>query len=136
MVHLRRFAFVSLAGAVLTVTLAGCGKKASSVPSSGPAVAAVSPTPAAAASGGSSVFDQNCAKCHALGGGDSGGGRGKGKGPDLGAVGADPTHTAAWIAEHIRNPKAHKPQSRMPAFDGKLNDDEIRKLADDLAARK
>jgi mono/diheme cytochrome c family protein len=133
-VHLRRFAFVSLAGAVLAVTLAGCGKKASSVPSSGPAVAAASPAPAGPGGGGS-VFDQNCAKCHALGS-DSGGGRGKGKGPDLSAVGADPAHTPAWIAEHIRNPKAHKPQSRMPSFDGKLSDDEIRKLADDLAARK
>ena len=78
--------------------------------------------------------DNNCVRCHKLG--DAGGGQtaakggpggekaagpgGKGPrggmgGPDLTTVGEDAKHTKEWIAEHIRNPKAHTPQSRMPA---------------------
>jgi mono/diheme cytochrome c family protein len=75
------------------------------------------------------MFDAHCGKCHAAGG--SGG---KGKGPDLSHIGGE--HDAEWIAEHIRNPKAHKPNSRMPAFDGKLTDEEIKSLSDYLVAMK
>jgi cbb3-type cytochrome oxidase cytochrome c subunit len=58
-----------------------------------------------------------------------------GRGPDLGQVGADTAHTPQWLAEHIRNPKAHKPQSRMPPFgENKINDADMRALTDYLAS--
>jgi cbb3-type cytochrome oxidase cytochrome c subunit len=60
----------------------------------------------------------------------------RGKGPDLAKVGADPNHTVEWLAEHIRNPKAHKPESRMPAFAGRISDDELKPLTEYLASLK
>lgn len=95
--------------------------------------------PVAAANGnvdtGHQLFDQHCAKCHALGGA-GGSGKGRSKGPDLSKAGADAAHTPDWIAEHIRDPKAHKPDSKMPAFDGKLQPDEIKSIAAYLATLK
>jgi cytochrome c553 len=71
------------------------------------------------------------------GSGPPGGGRRMGgRGPDLGMVGKDPEHTVAWLMEHIRNPKVHKPDSRMPAFEGKIKDDDLRALAEYLASLK
>ncbi len=82
---------------------------------------------------GKGVFDQYCAKCHSGGGGGPGA---KMKGPDLSHVGSEAGHDAAWIAEHVRNPKAHKPNSRMPAFEGKLTPEQIKNVSDYLAAMK
>jgi mono/diheme cytochrome c family protein len=97
------------------------------------------------------VFTANCAKCHSVGGGNPGGPGpggpgpggpgpggpgGGGKGPSLAKVGAEPTHTRDWLADHIRDPQKHKPQSRMPKFAGKLKDNEILSLADYLASLK
>ena len=61
---------------------------------------------------------------------------GRAKGPDLAKVGADPKHTREWLVEHIRNPKTHNPQSRMPGFAGKINDEGLLALADYLASLK
>jgi cbb3-type cytochrome oxidase cytochrome c subunit len=58
------------------------------------------------------------------------------RGPDLSHVGADPTHTSDWLIEHIRNPKAHKPDSRMPAFEGKISDEDLKAIAEYLASLK
>ena len=38
-------------------------------------------------------------------------------GPNLTKVGANPKHTAKWLEEAIVNPKAHNPDSTMPAYD-------------------
>ncbi len=57
-------------------------------------------------------------------------------GPDLGKVGGDPTHTVDWLMEHIRKPKSHKPNSRMPPFEGKIRENELRALAEYLASLK
>jgi mono/diheme cytochrome c family protein len=66
-------------------------------------------------------------------GGDRPGGWGKG--PDLSHVGAE--HNADWIAEHVRDPQSHKPQSRMPKFpEAKINDADLKSLADYLAGLK
>jgi cbb3-type cytochrome oxidase cytochrome c subunit len=63
--------------------------------------------------------------------------RGMGRGPDLGKVGENPEHTEQWLADHIRNPKSHKPQSRMPPFDeNKINDADMKALTDYLASLK
>jgi len=59
-----------------------------------------------------------------------------GRGPELTKVGANPTHTVDWLAGHIRNPKTHKPDSRMPSFADKLSDADIQALAQFLASLK
>jgi mono/diheme cytochrome c family protein len=79
---------------------------------------------------GRSVFQENCTRCHNIG--DAGGKRGRG--PDLTKVGADPTHTVAWLMDHIRDPKSHRPESRMPRFAGRIDDDDLRALATYLAS--
>jgi mono/diheme cytochrome c family protein len=90
---------------------------------------------------GRRVFeDNNCTRCHSLSGGGSaasgGGGRGGNRGPSLAAVGRDPAHTVDWLMEHIRNPKAHRPDSRMPPFEGKIQAQDLRALATYLASLK
>jgi mono/diheme cytochrome c family protein len=107
----------------------GCKKKT-------PAVDPAPPTQNASAR---TLFENNCARCHAIPGStlpaDGGKGRGN-KGPDLSREGADSAHTVDWISAHIRNPKAHKAESRMPSFEGKLQPAEIQALAEFLAAMK
>lgn len=97
---------------------------------------------------GKKVFVANgCFRCHAINGvrgsGGPGGpgalgrppGRG-GRGPDLGKVGTDESHTASWLMEYVRNPKSKKADSRMPPFGGKIKDDDLTALADYLAGLK
>jgi cbb3-type cytochrome oxidase cytochrome c subunit len=64
--------------------------------------------------------------------------RGKGgrRAPDLGKVGRDPAHTAEWLAAYVRDPKSQKPDSGMPPYDGKINDSDLRALAQYLANLK
>jgi mono/diheme cytochrome c family protein len=128
--HVNRLhkAWACSIGLGLLIGVAGCKKSGSSTAAT-PLTQAVSARP---------IFDQNCAKCHTLPGlpASADGKGGRGKGPDLTRVGADTTHTVDWIAEHIRNPKTHKPDSRMPSFDGKLSAADIRALAEMLAAMK
>ena len=58
-------------------------------------------------------------------------------GPNLSKVAADPEHTAEWIAAHIRDPKSHRPQSRMPAYGpDKLSDADLQTLVAYLATLK
>jgi mono/diheme cytochrome c family protein len=114
------FVGVALLGAVL-----GCGGSSSTPPTSGGMVAPVASRPA----DGKQVFEQHCQKCHALNGVG-----GKGKNPDLGKVGAN--HTADWIVEHTKNPKTHKPQSGMPAFEKTLTAEQLKAVGDYLAAKK
>jgi outer membrane lipoprotein-sorting protein len=66
-----------------------------------------------------------CGRCH-----------NGGAGPDLSHEGADPEHTAKWIADHIKNPQMHTPGSSMPAFRGKISDRNIDLLATYLASNK
>ena len=81
---------------------------------------------------GRAIFDRNgCARCHAVSA--SGG---PAKGPNLSRVGAAPDHTVEWLSDHIRDPKSHKPQSRMPGYAGKIQDQDLRSLAEYLASLK
>ena len=69
------------------------------------------------------------------GGGGPGGFGGMNRGPDLSKVGR--AHDAEWIKEHVRTPKKHKEQSKMPAFDKeKLSDADLQAVADFLATLK
>jgi mono/diheme cytochrome c family protein len=112
---------------VLLVVLSGCANKQdiAAAPPGEPAMAG-------AGSDGKAIFQRNgCARCHTLGAG--GGSR---SGPDLTHVGAEADHTADWIAAHIKNPKSHSPNSRMPAFEGRISDADLKTLSEYLAAQK
>jgi mono/diheme cytochrome c family protein len=87
---------------------------------------------------GQGVFQaNNCSRCHSVGGGGGGGMRGRGlRGPDLSRVGAKPSRTVDWLAEQIRNPQSHRPDSRMPGYAGKISEDDIHALAVYLASLK
>ena len=86
---------------------------------------------------GESVFQaNNCGRCHSIGG-TGGGMRGRGgRGPDLARVGAKPGRTIDWLAEQIRDPQSHRPDSRMPGYAGKISEDDIHALAVYLASLK
>jgi mono/diheme cytochrome c family protein len=85
-----------------------------------------------ASSPGQKVFAANgCARCHSLGAG-----AGPGHKVDLSRVGADPSHTVEWISEHIRDPKSHRPDSRMPAYANRIPAQDLRVLAEYLASLK
>jgi mono/diheme cytochrome c family protein len=101
------------------LSLAGCGK--SDPGEGGPKV----------------TYENHCAKCHARSGEPGGPGIGGSRGPDLSKVGANPAHTAEWLADYIRDPKSKRPDAKlMPAFGGKLTEAQIKELAEWLAAKK
>jgi mono/diheme cytochrome c family protein len=99
-----------LAATALLALALGCGKTKPAAQAGSPETVENDYTPAGPADG-RQVFEQNCG------------------GPDLSKVAADPEHTAEWLAEHVRDPRSHRPDSRMPRFGGKLSDDEIRAVA-------
>ena len=126
----RRLGWLAAAGTLAVIT-GGCKKGT-------PTTAANLPPPASQAR---QLFDNKCARCHSLPGSppppaDAGGKGGRMRGPDLTHVGADPSRTVDWIAAHIRNPKTHKPESRMPAFETQLQPAEIQAIAEMLAGMK
>lgn len=146
---------VRLAGLTLGCLLLGCSQK-----NAAPEVAAEMGPFAA----GKKVFaTAGCMRCHDMEGGapekavkapegkagaektakvpegkagpDAMKGRG-GRGPDLAAVGRDPVHTVDWVMQYVRNPRSQKKDSRMPPFEGKIKDDDLRALAEYLASLK
>jgi cytochrome c5 len=72
------------------------------------------------------------------GGGPTGGpGRGRMGAPDLAKVGADPEHTPDWLSQYILKPTSVKPDSKgMPAFEGKMSEDDLKALVEYLASLK
>lgn len=111
--------------------LVGCAKSDSTNEPSKETSSSSSTDSASANDPGRKVFDANgCARCHSIGGG------GRGRAPELTHVGADPTHTAQWIADHVKNPKTHNPNSRMPAYEGKISDADLQALSTYLAGLK
>jgi cbb3-type cytochrome oxidase cytochrome c subunit len=60
-----------------------------------------------------------------------------GRGPDLAHVGKDTAHTVDWLKTQIRDPKAHKPDGKMPASKpDKLSDADLQTLVEYLASLK
>jgi cytochrome c oxidase subunit 2 len=105
--------------------LAGCNKTSADAPTAG-----VSDQREA----GKRIFSANrCANCHTVDDASAAPGR---KGPNLAKVGADPAHTREWLADHVRDPQKHKPQSRMPKFAGKIKEEDLQALADYLSSLK
>jgi mono/diheme cytochrome c family protein len=151
-------------GAVMLglLVVVGCGKKGGDAPADEPAPGP-NANPGASAVPAQFVaarktFDANCAKCHSTdpagggfpGGGFPGGGKGppgfkggpggfKGKmskGPNLAKAGASPEHTREWFVAYIRDPQSVKAKSRMPRFEGKLDEGQLGALADYLVSLK
>jgi mono/diheme cytochrome c family protein len=116
----------SLALLALLLALAGCSKNDRSAASS-----AAAQNDAALIAAGKTAFDTNgCARCHSIGG------QGGHMGPDLTRVGAEAGHTPQWLVEHVKNPRAHSPSSRMPAFEGKISDRDLLALGAYLSSLK
>ncbi len=117
----------------LSLAIVGCNKGGESSDSSSSG-AAGAPKQTASASGGSgggdgaSIFGAKCAGCHKLG--STGGGRA----PDLTHIGGE--KDAASLAEFIKNPKSKNPGSRMPGFEGKISDTDMKTLTEYLASQK
>ena len=93
--------------------------------------------PAAPAAGspliaaGKKVYDsKGCGACHAIGG------KGGNSGPDLSATGGIPTHSVQWLSVQIANPKAHNPDSTMPAFAQTVAAKDLTAMASYLASLK
>jgi hypothetical protein len=61
---------------------------------------------------------------------------GRGRAPDLGKIGSDPEHTVTWLMDYVRNPKTQKADAKMPPFEGKIKDEDLRSLAEYLASLK
>lgn len=121
-------ALTSLFGLSLVAFALGCGNS-EPTPAIGPPT---TPGPAVgAAPSGNEVFDKNCLHCHAYSMAIPGPPR---SGPTLAKVGS--AHTRDWIAEHVKNPKSHKPESKMPEFAAKLNAEELKSVTDYLAGLK
>jgi mono/diheme cytochrome c family protein len=79
----------------------------------------------------------HCAKCHARAGEPGGPDIGGSRGPDLSKIGGNRDRNAEWFAMWIRDPKSVKPDAKlMPAFKDKLTEEQIRELAEWLAAKK
>ncbi|HLK60635.1 MAG TPA: c-type cytochrome [Chthonomonadaceae bacterium] len=78
---------------------------------------------------GQAVFNAKCAGCHTIGGGRK-------KGPDLAHVGGEAEHTQEWLTAFIKDPKSKDPGSRMPGFEGKITDDELKSLTAYLVTLK
>jgi len=57
-------------------------------------------------------------------------------GPELGTAGADPARTVEWFMAFIRNPRFEVPTIRMPPYEGKINEKDLRALAEYLVSLK
>ena len=156
MIRKRTRLLLVVAGAV--GVLAGCHKDATTAagntggpPTDGPPTAAGPAFDAESephAAGKKVMVSSNCFRCHAVNGARPGGGmpgpggpggpkgRGGMGGPDPGHVGQEPTHTTDWLAQYVQNPKSVKADSKMPAFEGKMSEGDLKALAEYLASLK
>ncbi|MBA4191386.1 MAG: hypothetical protein C0467_25685 [Planctomycetaceae bacterium] len=117
---LRRGWFAPLLFAVPVGILAGCGEPAAPI-----------------APGPEGLYQHYCAKCHARAGEPGGPIIGGSKGPDLTHIGSATGMTVDWLTDYISNPKSRRPDARlMPAFNDKMTPEQIRSLAEWLAAKK
>ena len=161
----RHGIFVALVGIAFGLVAIGCGQEkettsgntpapTTGTPSGGPPgatpeeVLAKLPGGAEFAAGKKAYANNGCVRCHKLGetGGSSGpggpGGPGKGKSggrgaPDLTKAGSQAEHTKPWLADHIRDPKAHNQRSSMPLYGpDKISNADLDNLAEYLASMK
>jgi ubiquinol-cytochrome c reductase cytochrome b subunit len=124
--------FIVVAGFV-TLTLAGAYGKTEGLDAGGTATSSPSPPAPAAlsadAKAGMALFKSNgCAACHRVGG------AGGSIGPDLSGEGLK-GRSRQWLADQLRNSKAHNPASAMPSF-AALGDKAINQLVEYLQSLK
>jgi cbb3-type cytochrome oxidase cytochrome c subunit len=116
-----------LVGLAFILVVAGCGGGSSSAPTrdsrtpTDPSAGELPPLSPELAKGRDVFIAQNCGNCHKINGAALKGTKGGAMGPDLGKVGSEPTHTVAWISDHIKDPKVHKPMSKMPGYEKKIS---------------
>lgn len=84
------------------------------------------------ASGGTGpeIFKSQCANCHTING------EGGKKGPELSKAGAEAEHTVAWFASFIKNPKSKDANSRMPGFEGRIDEKDLQTVSKYLTTLK
>jgi cbb3-type cytochrome oxidase cytochrome c subunit len=128
--------------------LVGCNQAGTPTPAGSPAAAAQREFDTESgpfAAGKKVVVAAGCFRCHSIDGvrgpvagapAGKGGMMGRSQAPDLGKVGKDPEHTVEWLMAYVRNPKSEKPDAKMPPFEGKVNDGDLRSLAEYLASLK
>jgi cbb3-type cytochrome oxidase cytochrome c subunit len=149
MTKLRRvttwLTFLGLAGFLL-----GCNQTSAPPAANPPAAEAVFDAESGPFAAGKKVMvAAGCFRCHTVDGARGeipggppgkrppGGMKGGSRAPDLGKVGKEPEHTVEWFMAYIRNPKAQKPDAKMPSFDqGKINEEDLHSLAEYLASLK
>jgi mono/diheme cytochrome c family protein len=101
---------------------------------------------------GKKVYNANgCVRCHMMGGppigppggppiGPPGGPPGPpplpGKGPDLAKVANHKERNVEWFMKYVSNPRSVKEDSKMPPFEKKINETDLRALAEFLASLK
>jgi ubiquinol-cytochrome c reductase cytochrome b subunit len=78
----------------------------------------------------SDVFATRCITCHVMNGD---GGK---EGPDLTHAAKKPDHTEKWFVDWISDPSNIDPTADMPAFEGKLTEDQLKAISTWLAAKK
>lgn len=129
--------FLAAWAAIIALTISG----ALSHPGQGPSAAPGASAPAggkagqkpggpAGASEGASLFQSmGCVACHKVDG------RGGAAGPDLSNEGGS-GRDEVWLADQIKNPKSHDPQSIMPAFGSRLSSSQLKSLAEYLLSLK
>ena len=89
------------------------------------------------ATGPESLYQENCARCHARAGEPGGPTMGGSLGPDLSHIGSAKGMTVEWFASYISDPKSERPDAKlMPAFKDKLSAEQIHSLAEYLAKKK
>jgi mono/diheme cytochrome c family protein len=112
-----------------TIIIAATGPGAKSHAKKPAAAASKTVSPLVAA--GKKIYDaRGCGACHAIGG------KGGNSGPDLTSTGAVPTHTLQWLSVQVANPKAHNPDSTMPAFAQTVQGKDLTAVATYLASLK
>jgi nitric oxide reductase subunit C len=82
-----------------------------------------------AQSGAPEAYDKKCKLCHSIKGE---GGKQADKGGPLDGVGGK--HDRAWFEKYLQDPKAVKPDTKMPKF--KYTDEELKALVDYLLSLK
>ena len=109
----------------------GCNKSADAPPAPGGSISGdAAKTAPGEVEAGKTAFNANCARCH---GNDGSGGK---QGPDLAHAGADATKTQQWFIGFIKNPKSQKPNTKMPGFEGKIQESDISSIAAWLVTHK
>jgi cytochrome c oxidase subunit 2 len=115
---------------LITAFCAGCTKSAEDSPNSVPNPAKGAGAPKSSGSAGEQVFAANgCGNCHTVGTKIARGG------PDLSHVGAK-GNSEQWLMDKIKNPQAANPRSRMPKYEGRISEAEMKQLASYLISLK